>query len=54
LMKSGPGDCVVLRAPGTTEQLEILEVRYERIPVKPFSEPPGAEAAPSAGPRTRG
>jgi transcription elongation factor GreB len=48
LMKSGPGDCVTLRAPGGTEQLEILEVRYERIPVKPFSEPPGAEAAPKA------
>src|SRR4029453_11209877 len=39
LMKSGPGDCVTLHAPGTTEQLEILEVRYERIPVEPFSEP---------------
>src|SRR5688500_4944439 len=48
LMKSGPGDCVVLRAPGTTEHLQILEVRYERIPVEPFSEPPGAEAAPEA------
>jgi transcription elongation factor GreB len=47
-MKSGPGDCVVLRAPGRTEQLEIVEVRYERIPVEPFSEPPGAEAAPKA------
>ena len=46
LMKSGPGDCVVLRAPGTTEQLEILEVRYERIPMEQFSEPRGAEAAP--------
>ena len=46
LMKSGPGDRVVLHAPGGTEQLEILEVRYERIPVEPFSEPPGAEAAP--------
>src|SRR5918992_1696402 len=45
LMKSGPGDCVILHAPGTTEQLQILEVRYERIPVEPFSEPPGAEAA---------
>jgi len=45
LMKSGPGDRVVLRAPGGTEQLEILEVRYQRIPVEPFSEPPGAEAA---------
>ena len=45
LMKSGPGDRVVLHAPGGTEQLQILEVRYERIPVEPFSEPPGAEAA---------
>ena len=52
LMKSGPGDCVVLRAPGTTEQLQILEVRYERIAVKPFIEPPGAEAAPKTRPRT--
>ena len=46
LMKSGPGDRVVLHAPGATEQLQILEVRYERIPVEPFSEPPGAESAP--------
>jgi transcription elongation factor GreB len=44
LMKSGPGDSVVLRAPGTTEQLDVLEVRYERIPVTPFAEPPGAES----------
>ena len=54
LMKSAPGDRVVLRAPGTTEQLEILEVRYERIPVEPFREPPGAEAAPTTRPRTDG
>jgi transcription elongation factor GreB len=46
LMKSGPGDSVALHAPGSTEQLQILEVRYERIPVEPFSEPPGAESAP--------
>jgi transcription elongation factor GreB len=46
LMKSGPGDHVVLHAPGGTEHLEILEVRYQRIPTEPFSEPPGAEAAP--------
>ena len=52
LMKSGPGDCVVLHAPGTTEQLQILEVRYERIPVETFSEPPGAEAAPTPRLRT--
>ena len=54
LMKAGPGDRVVLRAPGNTEQLQILEVRYERIPVEPFSEPPGAEAAPKARPGTGG
>ena len=45
LMKSGPGDCVVLHAPGTTEPLQILDVRYERILVEPFREPPGAESA---------
>src|SRR6266480_7672203 len=33
LMKSGPGARVMLQAPGGTEQLEILEVRYDRIPV---------------------
>ena len=48
LMKSGPGDRVVLQAPRRTEQLQILEVRYERIPVEPFREPPGAEAAPKS------
>ena len=49
MMKSGPGDRVVLHAPGGTEHLQILEVRYQRIPVEPFSEPPGAEAAATAG-----
>ena len=44
LMKSGPGDSVVLRAPGGIEHLEILDVRYERIPINPFSPPPGAES----------
>ena len=34
-----------------TEQLEILEVRYERIPVEPFREPPGAQASASERPR---
>jgi len=52
LMTSGPGDRVVLHAPGGTEQLQVLEVRYECIPVEPFIEPPGAEAAPKARPRT--
>ena len=44
LIKAGEGDRVVLRAPGGAEKLEILEVRYERIPVEPFIEPPGAES----------
>jgi len=54
MMKSGPGDRVVLHAPGRTEQLHILEVHYERIPLEPFREPPGAESAPKARPRTTG
>ncbi|HEY6509986.1 MAG TPA: transcription elongation factor GreB [Vicinamibacterales bacterium] len=48
LTKAGVGDRVVLRAPGSTDHLEILEVRYQRIPVEPFTEPPGAESAPKA------
>jgi transcription elongation factor GreB len=54
LMKSRPGDCVILHAPGASEELQILEVRYERIPVEPFSEPRGAEASPKAGRRSGG
>src|SRR5688572_31093893 len=46
LMKSAAGDRVVLHAPGGTEHLIVLDVCYERIPVKPFREPPGAEASP--------
>ena len=46
LMKSGPGDRVLLHAPNGTEPLDILDVRYERIPVDPFTEPAGAESAP--------
>jgi len=49
LIKAGPGDRVALHAPGSTEHLEILEVRYERIPIEPFSEPPGAESSPRSG-----
>ena len=48
LMKSSPGDRVVLHAPTKTEHLEILDVEYARIPIDPFREPPGAEAAPRA------
>ena len=45
LLKSAEGDSVVLRAPGGTEELTILEVRYERIAVEPFREPVGSAAA---------
>jgi transcription elongation factor GreB len=45
LMKSAPGDQVILRAPTKTERLEILDVEYVPIPIDPFREPPGAEAA---------
>ena len=54
LMKSGPGDSVVLHAPAGAERLQILEVRYEPISMEPFTEPPGAEAAPKASARTGG
>ena len=43
LMRSAEGDSVVLEAPGGTEHLTVLEVRYERISVEPFREPPGSE-----------
>ena len=54
LMKAGPGDSVVLRAPGGIEHLEILEVRYERIPIEPFSPPPGAESVQKPSVRPAG
>jgi transcription elongation factor GreB len=45
LLKSAEGDTVVLHAPGGSEQLTILEVRYERIAVEAFREPAGSEAS---------
>ena len=48
LMKAAAGDKVILRAPGGTEQLEIVDVSYEAIPIDPFTEPPGAESARSS------
>lgn len=45
LMKAGAGDRVVLHAPKKTEHLEVLDVEYVAIPMEPFREPPGAEAA---------
>ena len=46
LMKSAAGDRVVVQAPTKIEHLEILDVEYVPIPMDPFREPPGAEAAP--------
>jgi transcription elongation factor GreB len=45
LMKAAPGDRVVVRAPTRSEPLEIVDVQYAPIPIAPFREPPGAEAA---------
>ena len=45
-MRAAEGDEVILNAPGGTETLTVLEVRYERISVEPFREPPGAEVSP--------
>ena len=45
LMKSAAGDSVVVQLPAGTEELTVLEVRYERIFVEPFREPPGSEAS---------
>jgi transcription elongation factor GreB len=53
LMKSEAGDSVVLQAPGGTEDLDVLEVRYERISVEPFREPPGSESSAKSVPRDR-
>ena len=46
LMKSSPGDRVVLRAPTKTERLEILDVEYAQIQMDPYREPAGAESTP--------
>jgi transcription elongation factor GreB len=48
LMKSATGDRVILQLPGGTECLTVLDVRYERISVEPFREPPGSEARSEA------
>jgi len=53
LMKSEAGDSVVLQVPVGTENLTVLEVRYQRISVEPFREPPGSEASAKRLPRRR-
>jgi transcription elongation factor GreB len=46
LIKAREGDTVTLRAPGGVEELEILDVKYQAMPVEPF-EPP-VMAAPNS------
>ncbi len=43
LMRAAEGDEVLLHTPAGTETLTVMEVRYERISVEPFLEPPTAE-----------
>jgi len=45
LMRAAEEDEVVLQAPGGTETLTVLEVRYERIAVDPFQVPLGSEVS---------
>ena len=54
LLKSAEGDTVVLRAPGGTEYLDVLEVSYQPISVEPFREPPGSESSSKESSRRRG
>jgi transcription elongation factor GreB len=44
-MRAAEDDEVVVHAPGGTETLPVLEVRYERITVEPFHVPPGFEVS---------
>jgi len=39
LIKAREGDTVTLRAPGGDEEIEIVEVRYEQIPIDAFVAP---------------
>ena len=48
LIKAREGDTVTLHTPGGVEELEILEVRYEEIPMAPFQKPESAWK-PNAG-----
>lgn len=43
LIKAQEGDVVTLHAPGGTEDLEILEVKYQTIPMEPFGQGVGAD-----------
>jgi transcription elongation factor GreB len=39
LIKAREGDTVRLRTPGGEEEIEVVEVRYETIPMAPFEKP---------------
>jgi transcription elongation factor GreB len=39
LIKARESDTVTLRTPGGDEEITILEVRYEEIPMPPFEKP---------------
>ena len=41
-IKCREGDTVTLRTPAGSEELTILEVRYEEIPMPPFEKPKDA------------
>ena len=45
LLKAAEGDTVTLHAPGGSEQLTLLEVRYVRIEVEPFRPAPSSETS---------
>ena len=53
LMKAGPGDRVALHAPVLQSNCRPGGA-LQRIPVEPFIEPPGAQAAPKTRPPTGG
>jgi len=44
-MRAAEDDEVVLHAPGGTETLTVLEMRYERISVEPFHVPLGSDVS---------
>lgn len=49
LIKARDGDVVTLHTPGGREELEILDVTYEEIPIEPFT-PPTSAWSPNAKP----
>ena len=53
LMKSEAGDSVILHVPSGAENLTVLEVLCEPIPVEAFREPPGSEFSAKGLPHRR-